>query len=54
MIVDESKMYKYAESTKQQVESTFRRFLKDSNISVILLTQDVSEKYVKTLMAERT
>jgi vacuolar-type H+-ATPase subunit F/Vma7 len=35
------------------VEAAFKRFLKDSNISVILITQDASEKFVKTLINER-
>ncbi len=30
------------ETTKSEVEATFRRFLKDSDISVILITQDSS------------
>ncbi len=38
---------------KEDVEAAFKRFLKDSNISVILITQDASEKFVKTLINER-
>lgn len=46
LVVDEK-------SRKEDVEAVFKRFLKDSNISVILITQDASEKYVKSLIAER-
>lgn len=46
LVVDEK-------SRKEDVEAAFKRFLKDSNISVILITQDASEKYVKTLITER-
>lgn len=40
------------ESTKTEVESVFRKFLKNPNIAVILITQDASEKYVKTIINE--
>jgi V-type H+-transporting ATPase subunit F len=46
LVVDEK-------SRKEDVEAAFKRFLKESNISVILITQDASEKYVKSLIAER-
>lgn len=40
------------ESTKTEVENVFRKFLKNPNIAVILITQDASEKYVKTIINE--
>jgi len=40
-------------SKKEEVEATFKRFLKDPNITVILITQDASEKFVKQLINER-
>lgn len=43
----------YTETTKTDVENTFRRFLKDNDISVILITQDASEKYVKSMITGR-
>ena len=43
----------YVETNKTDVENVFKRFLKDSNISVILITQDASEKYVKNLITDR-
>lgn len=46
LVVDEK-------ARKEDVEAAFKRFLKDSNISVILITQDASEKFVKTLINER-
>ena len=46
LVVDEK-------ARKEDVEAAFKRFLKDSNISVILITQDASEKYVKALITER-
>jgi V-type H+-transporting ATPase subunit F len=36
--------------TKEIVETTFKRFLKDPTIAVILLTQEVSEEFVKELV----
>lgn len=41
------------ESNKTDVENVFKRFLKDSNISVILITQDASERFVKSLVTDR-
>lgn len=38
------------ESTQQLVETTFKRFLRDPNIAVILLTQEISEKFLKELV----
>lgn len=38
---------------KQMVENTFDRFLKDSSISVILLTQEVSEKFLREKITKR-
>lgn len=46
LVVDEK-------SKKEDVEGAFKRFLKDSNITVILITQDASEKFVKQLINER-
>lgn len=43
----------YEESHKELVEATFKRFLKDTDISVILITQDASEKYVRNLIIGR-
>lgn len=40
------------ESTKTEVENVFKKFLKNPNIAVILITQDASEKYVKTIINE--
>lgn len=40
-------------SKKEEVEAIFKRFLKDPNITVILITQDASEKFVKQLINER-
>ena len=45
-------LLQYLESTKQQVETVFRKFLKNPNIAVILVTQDTSEKYVKSIINE--
>ena len=38
---------------KTQIENTFDRFLRDSMISVILVTQEVSEKYLREKIAKR-
>jgi V-type H+-transporting ATPase subunit F len=46
LVVDEK-------SKKEDVEGAFKRFLKDPNITVILITQDASEKFVKQLINER-
>ena len=46
-------MLETLETTKQQVEATFKKFLRDPNISVILVTQDVSERYVKSYITGR-
>lgn len=46
-------MWSYAESAKNEVEAVFKRFLKDSTISVILVTQDASERFVKSLITDR-
>ena len=35
------------------METVFKRLLKDANISVILITQNVSEKFVKSLITDR-
>lgn len=39
--------------TKSAVEGHFDRFLRDSNISVILVTQEVSEKFLKEKITKR-
>jgi V-type H+-transporting ATPase subunit F len=38
---------------KQLVENTFDRFTRDALISVILVTQEVSEKYLREKIARR-
>ena len=38
---------------KAQIENTFDRYLKDSMISVILVTQEVSEKYLREKISKR-
>lgn len=43
----------YAESTKQSVEAVFNRFLRDTNISVILITQEASDKFLRELISQR-
>ena len=39
--------------TQANVENNFDRFLTDSSISVILITQEVSEKYLKEKITKR-